>query len=146
MNQKKKAKTIANPLLIGKELGRFTVDKNGPLMFMDLKAIEEKAEKVSKILGTELSAEQVALFTFLHEMAHYKQWKQGKVTTSDLKDVSFHGTKRHEVLEIEADDEAVRFLEESGLSRAWKKYALRSMIGAKKKLTLSEAKDLGIIC
>ena len=142
---KSTTKSIKNPLLIGKETGRFTVLKDGPIMYLDLKAAEEKATLVSKVLGTDLTAEQVIMFTFLHEMAHYKQWKTGKVTTSDLHDASFHGTKRHKQLEIDADDLALKYLRTNKLDKSWKKYALRSMMGAKRRLTLEEAKELGII-
>ncbi len=145
---KKKAKTtksIKNPTLIGKETGRFTVLKDGPILYLDLKAAEEKAELVSKVLGTDLTASQVAMFTFLHEMAHYSQWRKGKVTTADLHNTTFHGSKRHKALEVEADELALKFLEATKLSKTWTKYGLKSMMGAKKRLTLKEARELGII-
>ena len=142
---KKKPKTIKNPLVIGKDIGRFIADKQGPVVYLDLKSIEEKAARVSEILGVDLAAEQVALFTFIHEMAHYKQWKEGKVTTEELHDTTFYGSKKHIAIEEEADNEALNFIKKTKLDKQWGKYALRSMMGAKKRLTLSEAKDLGII-
>lgn len=139
-------KSIPNPLRIGKTLGAFNVDKNGPAMFMDLKAIEEKAERISKVLGVQLSAEDVALFTFLHEISHYKQWKQGKVTTRDMHDVKFKETERAQQLEVEADADAVEFIRKTiGYGKRWTKRSLKAMIGAEKTLTLEQARDLGII-
>ena len=139
-------KEIPNPLRIGKTLGTFNVDKNGPQMYMDLKAIEEKAERISKVLGVTLSAEEVALFTFLHEMAHYKQWKTGKVTTKDLRDIKFRESARGKAIEVEADDEAVDFVKKTiGYGKKWTKRSLQAMVGADKMLTLEKARDLGII-
>jgi hypothetical protein len=142
----KKSAKITNPLLIGKTLGEFNVDKNGPNMWMDLKAIDEKAKKISDILGVQLSGEDVALFTFLHEMAHYKQWKDGSVTTEDMKDIKFRGSDRAKNLEVEADAEAVDFIKKTiGYGKKWSKRSLKAMIGAEKELTLEQARDLGII-
>lgn len=139
-------KSIENPLRIGKTLGVFNVDKNGPSMHLDLKAIEEKAERISKVLGVDLSAEDVALFTFLHEAAHYRQWKIGKVTTKDLRDIKFRETERAKALEVEADAEAVEFIRKTmGFGKRWTKRSLKAMVGAAKNLTLEEARDLGII-
>lgn len=139
-------KEIPNPLRIGKTLGTFNVDKNGPQMYMDLKAIEEKAERISKVLGVTLSPEEVALFTFLHEMAHYKQWKTGKVTTKDLRDIKFRESARGKAIEVEADDEAVDFVKKTiGYGKKWTKRSLQAMVGADKMLTLEKARDLGII-
>lgn len=140
------SKNMPNPLIIGKTLGSFTVDKNGPLMYLDLKAIEEKAERISKVLGVELSADDVALFTFLHERMHYRQWKEGKVTTKDLRDIKFKGSPRAKALEVEADDAAVEFIRKTiGFGKKWTKRSLKAMIGAEKTLTLEQARDLGII-
>ena len=140
------SKNINNPLVIGKTLGSFSVDKNGPLMHFDLKAAEEKAERISKVLGVNLTAEDVALFTFIHEMTHYKQWKEGKVTTKDLRDVKFKGTERAKSLEVEADEEAVDFIKKTiGFGKRWNKRSLKAMVGAEKTLTLEQARDLGII-
>ncbi len=139
-------KEIPNPLRIGKTLGAFSVDKNGPNMHMDLKAIEEKANRISKVLGVELSAEEVALFTFLHEMSHYRQWKTGKVTTKDLRDVKFRETARAKALEVEADADAVDYIKKTvGYGKKWTKRSLQAMVGADKMLTLERARDLGII-
>lgn len=140
------AKEIPNPLLIGKTLGVFNVDKQGPTMFLDLKAIEEKAERISKVLGVELSSEDVALFTFLHEIAHYRQWKTKKISTRDLRDVKFRETVRAKTLEVEADAEAVEFIRKTiGYGKKWTKRSLRAMIGAEKTISLEQARDLGII-
>lgn len=139
------AKTIANPLRIGKTLGAFTVDKSGPTMFLDLKANEEKAERISKVLGVTLSGEEVALFTFLHEMAHYRQWKEGRVTTKDLRDTKFKETARAKQLEVDADVAAVEYITASSLNKKWTRRSLQAMIGAEKTLTLEQARDLGII-
>lgn len=137
---------IPNPLRIGKTLGAFNVDKNGPNMYMDLKAIEEKAERISKVLGVDLSSEDVALFTFLHEMTHYRQWKTGKVTVKDLRDVKFKETTRAKTLEVEADAEAVDFIKKTiGFGKRWSKRSLKAMVGAAKTLSLEDARDLGII-
>lgn len=139
-------KGITNPLRIGKTLGAFNVDKSGPNMYLDLKSIEEKADRISKVLGVTLSAEEVALFTFLHEMAHYKQWKTGKVTSKDLRDVHFRESDRARTLEVEADAEAVDFIRKTvGYGRKWTKRSLKAMVGAEKTLTLEQARDLGII-
>jgi len=140
------SKNISNPLVIGKTLGSFNVDKNGPQMQLDLKAIEEKAERISKVLGVELSSEEVALFTFLHERAHYRQWKEGKVTTKDLRDIKFRGSSKAKALEVEADEEAVEFIRKTiGFGKKWTKRSLKAMIGAEKTITLEQARDLGII-
>jgi len=85
------------------------------------------------------------MFTFIHEMTHYKQWKEGRFTTEDLRDTAFYGTKKHSALEKEADQAALDFITKTKLHKQWAKYALRSMMGAKKKLTLEEARELGII-
>lgn len=139
-------KVINNPLRIGKTLGSFNVDKEGPKMNMDLKAIEEKAERISEVLGVNLSAEDVALFTFLHEMSHYKQWKAGKVTTKDLRDVKFRESTRAKALEVEADEDAVDFIKKTiGYGKKWSKRSLQAMVGAEKTITLEQARDLGII-
>lgn len=139
-------KEIPNPLRIGKVLGAFNVDKSGPQLHMDLKAVEEKAERISAVLGVTLSAEEVALFTFLHEMAHYRQWKTGKVTTKDMRDVKFKESSRGKAIEIEADDEAVDFIKKTiGYGKKWSKRSLQAMIGAEKTLSLERARDLGII-
>lgn len=141
-----KTKEITNPLRIGKTLGVFNVDKNGPNLQLDLKAIEEKAERISKVLGVELSAEDVALFTFLHEIAHYRQWKTGKVTTKDLRDIKFKESDYAKSLEVEADAMAVDFIRKTmGFGRRWTKRSLKAMVGAEKTLTLEQARDLGII-
>ncbi len=139
-------KEIPNPLRIGKTLGAFNVDKNGPQMHMDLKAIEEKANRISEVLGVELSPEEVALFTFLHEMSHYRQWKTGKVTTKDLRDVKFKETARAKALEVEADADAVEYIRKTvGFGKKWTKRSLQAMVGADKMITLERARDLGII-
>jgi hypothetical protein len=140
----KKTSSIPNPLVIGKTLGTFSVDKEGPLMFMNLQAIEEKAERISKVLGVKLNPEEVALFTFLHEMAHYRQWKEGRVTTKDLRDVKFKETARAKKLEVDADAVAVEFIKKA-VSEKWTPRTLQAMIGAEKTLTLEQARDLGII-
>jgi hypothetical protein len=138
-------KSIPNPLRIGKTLGAFTVDKNGPLMYVDLKAIEEKAERISNVLGVKLSPEEVALFTFLHEMSHYRQWKTGKVTTQQLHDISWKETEAAKALEVEADADAVNFIAKIADAEKWPKRSLQAMVGAEKTLTLAQARDLGII-
>ena len=139
-------KTITNPLRIGKSLGSFTVDKAGPQMYMDLKAIEEKADRISKVIGTDLSPEDVALFTFLHEMAHYRQWKKGQVTVKDLRDVKFKDTPRARALEVQADADAVDFIKKTmGFGKRWSKRTLQAMVGAEKTISLEQARDLGII-
>ena len=139
-------KTIKNPLRIGKALASFNVDKAGPMMYMDLKAVEEKAERISKVLGKELSPEDVAIFTFIHELAHYKQWKVGKVTTKNLRTPGFRNTDKCKQLELDADQEAVDFIRKSaGFSKRWSRRTLKAMVGAEKTLTLEEARDLGII-
>lgn len=141
-----KAKTIKNPLRIGKTLGSFTVDKEGPQMFINLKANEEKAARISKVMGVELSAEDVALFTFLHEMTHYKQWKRGQVTVKDLHDVKFKETVRSKVLEVQADSNAVEFIKKNiGSHKQWTRRTLQAIVGAEKTITLEQARDLGII-
>lgn len=143
----KKISSIPNPLVIGKTLGAFSVDKEGPLMYMNLQAIEEKAEKISQVLGVKLTAEEVALFTFMHEMAHYRQWKDGRVSTKDLRDTKFKETARAKKLEVDADSEAVRFIENQvdWVDRWGSRRSLQAMIGAEKTLTLEQARDLGII-
>lgn len=139
-------KEIDNPLRIGKTLGSFDVSRNGPSMYLDLKAIEEKADRISKVLGVDLSAEDVALFTFLHEIAHYKQWKAGKVTTKDFRDVKFKESARSKALEVDADAEAVDFIRKTlGFGKRWTRRSLKAMVGASKTLTLEQAKELGII-
>lgn len=139
-------KEIPNPLRIGKTLGAFNVDKVGPKMNMDLKAIEEKADRISEVLGVELTAEEVALFTFLHEMAHYRQWKKGKVTVKDLRDVKFKESARAKALEVEADAEAVDFIKKTiGYGKKWNRRSLQAMVGADKTISLERARDLGII-
>jgi hypothetical protein len=143
----KKQASIPNPLRIGKTLGSFNVDKDGPQMRMDLKAIEEKAERISQVLGVKLTAEEVALFTFMHEMAHYRQCKEGRVTVKDLRDVTFKETARAKKLEVDADREAVRFIENQvdWADRWGGRRSLQAMVGAEKTLTLEQARDLGII-
>lgn len=139
-------KQIPNPLRIGKTLGAFNVDKNGPQMFMDLKAIEEKAQRISKVLGVDLSPEDVALFTFLHEMSHYRQWKEGRVSIKDMRDTKFKDSERGKAIELEADASAVEFIRKTiGYGKKWTKRSLQAMIGAEKTLTLEKARDLGII-
>lgn len=143
---KKKNAKITNPLIIGKTLGEFSVDSSGPYVMMNLAAIEEKAERISKILGVTLSAEDVALFTFLHEIAHYRQWKTGKVTTEDMRDTKFRGSPHSNSLEAEADAEAAEFIKQTiGYGKKWTKRSLKAMIGAEKEITLEQARDLGII-
>lgn len=138
--------TIDNPLRIGKTLGCFNVDKSGPNLYLDLKAIEEKADRISKVLGVQLSSEDVALFTFLHEIAHYKQWKAGKVTTKDMRDIKFKESARAKALEVDADAEAVDFIRKTvGFGKKWSRRSLKAMVGAEKTLTLEQARDLGII-
>lgn len=137
---------IANPLRIGKTLGSFNVDRNGPNLYLDLKSIEEKADRISQVLGVTLTAEDVALFTYLHEIAHYKQWKSGKVTTKDLRDVKFKESTRAKALEVDADAEAVEFIRKTlGFGKRWTRRSLKAMVGAEKTLTLEQARDLGII-
>ncbi len=139
-------KEIPNPLRIGKTLGAFNVDRSGPNMYIDLKAIEDKAQRISEVLGVDLSPEDVALFTFLHELAHYRQWKTGKISTRDLRDTKFKETARAKGLEIEADSEAVDFIRKTiGYGKKWTKRSLQAMVGAEKTLTLEQARDLGII-
>ena len=144
--KKKATAAIPNPLIIGKTIGLFNVDMNGPYIAMDLKGMEEKATRISEVLGVQLSAEDVALFTFLHEMAHYKQWKAGKITDADLKDITFKGSDRSKACEAEADAEAVDFIKKTiGYGKKWTKRSLKAMIGAEKTLTPEQARDLGII-
>jgi len=146
MSKTSKTATIPNPLRIGKTLGAFSVDTDGPQMHVNLKAIEEKAERISKVLGVTLSPEDVALFTFLHEMAHYRQWKEGAVTTKDFRDIKFKETERAKNLEVQADAEAVEFIKKTiGFGKQWSKRTLQAMVGAEKTLTLEQARDLGII-
>ena len=147
MTKKKTSfKTINNPLRIGKALATFNIDKVGPTLYMNLKAIEEKAARISKVLGKELSPEDVAIFTFMHELAHYKQWKMGKVTTKNLRTPGFRNTDKCKQLELEADQEAVDFIRKSiGFGKKWSRRTLKAMVGAEKTLTLEEARDLGII-
>jgi len=115
-------------------------------MYMDLKAIEEKADRISKVIGTDLSPEDVALFTFLHEMAHYRQWKKGQVTVKDLRDVKFKDTPRARALEVQADADAVDFIKKTmGFGKRWSKRTLQAMVGAEKTISLEQARDLGII-
>jgi Zn-dependent peptidase ImmA (M78 family) len=144
---KTKSGQIPNPLRIGKTLGSFNVDKDGPQMRIDLKAIEEKAERISQVLGVKLTSEEVALFTFMHEMAHYRQWKEGRVTTKDFRDIKFKETARAKKLEVDADAEAVRFIEAQvdWADRWGGRRSLQAMVGAEKTLTLEQARDLGII-
>ena len=142
---KKTASVIPNPLRIGKTLGVFTVDKDGPQMHMNLKVIEEKAERISKVIGKQLTSEDVALFTFLHEMAHYRQWKEGRVTTKDFRDIKFKETARAKQLEVDADADAVEFIKKTVFKDKWTTRTLRAMVGAEKTLTLEQARDLGII-
>ena len=143
--------SIKNPLKIGKTLASFTVDKTKesqehPTIFMDLQAVEAKAKRISEVLGTELTAEQVALFTFIHEMKHYDQWKEGKITTEELRTGSFRGTPKAAELEIEADAAAVEFVKKTiGYGKKWNKRTLQAMVGAEDTLTLDQAKELGII-
>lgn len=144
---KTKSGRIPNPLRIGKTLGSFNVDKDGPQMRMDLKAIEEKAKRISEVLGVKVNAEEIALFTFIHEMAHYQQWKEGRVTIKDLRDIKFKETAYAKKLEVDADAEAVRFIEKQAdwVDRWGSRRSLQAMVGAEKTLTLEQARDLGII-
>lgn len=141
-----KKKTIKNPLIIGKSLGSFSVHQGEPVIVLELKSIEEKAKRIQEVTGLELPSEQIALFTFLHEMTHYKQWKTGKVSTSDLRDDSFKKTSKCDKLEEEADLQAVDFILQTKLDKFWKKKSLLlALVGLKKELTPEEAKILGIL-
>lgn len=141
-----KEATIKNPLVIGKSLGCFNADKAGPVIFLDLKAIEEKAQRITSVLGVELTSEQVAMFTYLHEMTHYKQWKEGRITDDELRNTSFSKSPKAVQLEEEADLKAVEFLLTTKIAKTWKKRTLiLAMVGAKKELTPKEARALGII-
>ena len=143
-----KQKRIKNPLRIGKALAAFHLNAGDPCVTMDLKAVEEKAERISKILGVPLSPEDVALFTFVHEMQHYAQWKEGRVTTADMSTPNFNKTEKSKLLEVEADEAAANFVKKAfglGKTKKWSKRTLLAMIGAEKTLTIEQARDLGII-
>jgi len=141
-----KKKTIKNPLIIGKTLGSFNVHEDTPVIILEMKSIEEKAKRILEVTGLELPPEQIALFTFLHEMTHYKQWKTGKITTNELKSETFNKTAKCDKLEEEADLQAVEFILQTKLAKYWKKKSLLlALVGLKKELTPEEAKILGIL-
>lgn len=97
--------------LIHKELGKFSTQQDGSIPSMNLwmDAIEEKASKVAS-LGFPLTSFQTALFTFLHEQEHYKQFQNKEVTAAELSDCNFRESDKCKRLEVQADEAAVNFI------------------------------------
>jgi hypothetical protein len=112
-----KSMSDLDAFMIGKELGKFCVkqDKSAPSIDLSLDNIEEKASKVAS-KGFNLTAFQTALFTFLHEYEHYRQYKDNEVTAAEINDTNFPNTEKAKKLEKEADVAAVNFIKGHRLS------------------------------
>lgn len=97
--------------MIHKELGKFCTQQDGssPIINLSLEATEEKANKVGS-KGLTLTGFQTALFTFLHEYQHFKQFQTNEVTASEINDPNFQSTDKCKKLEKDADEAAVNFI------------------------------------
>lgn len=103
--------------MINKELGRFGANQDGtmPCINLSLDAMEEKANKVAGE-GLTLTGFQTALFTFLHEYEHYRQFQDKEVTAAELNDPNFLNTDKCKQLEKQADEAAACFIKAHKIS------------------------------